>query len=149
MFDNLIGQQVQHIKLGHGSFLTIGFGPDIHIEIVKRGKKEIKIRPAWYFWTYMCSWDLEISEMSVATSEDDRGEIEEALISLENKKLLKVEVLNDLYDMKLEFEEGVVLLLFSDNSEEDNVQWRLFTPDQHVLVAGPGNQLTYEGAATA
>lgn len=35
------------------------------------------------------------------------------------------------------------LHLISNNSEEDNEQWQLFTPDKKVLVAGPTQNISY------
>ena len=42
---NLIGLPAQNIKLGHGSFITMGFGQDIEIEIKIRGKIELRKQP--------------------------------------------------------------------------------------------------------
>ena len=147
LFDRLLKQPVRNVKLGYGSFLTMGFGKDLQTEIIVRKKKEIDIRPEWYLWVYMCSWRLEKNHEILANSDDKRENIEGSLKYLENKKLLKTEVLSDHCDMRLEFEDGIVLFLLSDNSEDDNEQWMLFTPDDMVLVAGPNQKISYHSAS--
>jgi hypothetical protein len=149
LFRNLLNKPVRNAKQGYGSFLTMGFGNDIQYELARRKEKKIKVRPEWYLWICMCSWTLETADELLATSDDDSAIIEAALKLLENKKLLKVEVLNDTYNMKFEFEEGIILSLFSDNTEDDNVQWRLFTPDRKVLVAGPNQKISYHDSSSA
>lgn len=148
LFKQLINQPVRNVELGHGSFITMGFGKDLQKEIILKKKKEVHIRPEWYLWVYMCFWDLETADELLATNDDDREIIKEALKHLENKKLLKLEVLNDTYDMKLEFEGGITLSLISNNSEDDNEQWMLFTPDDKVLVAGPNEKISYQDSST-
>jgi hypothetical protein len=143
LLKNLLNQPARDVKLGHGSFITLGFGKDLQTEIITRGKKEIDIRPEWYLWVYMCFWELETADQLLATHDDDRKIIQESLKRLENKKLLRFEILNDIYDMKLEFEEDITLSLFFNDSNEDNVQWMLFTPDEMVLKIGPGQKLSY------
>ena len=142
LFTPLINQKVRTIQKGHGSFLTIGFGADILIHHTE----EARTRPEWLLWVYMCFWSIMKATKILADSDDEREIIEEALKEIEGKKLLNVEVLSKTYDMKLAFEDGIVLSLFSNNAEDDNVQWRLFTPDSQVLVAGPNEELSYHSA---
>lgn len=149
LFGKILNQPVRNVRQGHGSFLTMGFGNDIQYELAKRKEKKIKIRPEWYLWIYMCSWVLETPYELLATSDDGRETIEEGLKCLENKKLLNTVVLNETYDIKFEFEDGVALSLFSDNTENDNIQWRLFTPDRKVLVVGPHQNISYHDSSLA
>lgn len=143
IFDNIISLEARNVKLGHGSFITLGFGKDIAFEITVRQKKEINHKPEWDLWVYMCFWELKMNNEIVACSDDERDDIEKALKHIENKKLLKVEVLSDNYDMQFDFEGGISLHLFS-NLKDDYKQWMLFTPDNKVLTAGPYQNLTYE-----
>lgn len=144
LFGKMLSLEARDVKLGYGSFITMGFGDDdIAYEITLRGKMEVHTRPEWYLWVYMCEWELEVNGEEVAYCEDDRDFLREAIKVMENKKLLKVEVLSDTYDLQLDFAEDVTLRLIS-NLEEDYEQWRLFTPERKTLVAGPYEVLSYE-----
>ena len=148
IFEPLISRKVTSAELGYGSFITIGFGKNVEFEITRRGKKEILSMPEWYLWTYMCSWEIEVDGEPLICSDDERSEIEESIKCLESRKLIGVEVLSDFYDMRLTFEGGIVLLLSSDNSDTDDIQWRLYTPDEKVLVAGPMKSISYQNSSS-
>lgn len=148
LFDHLLNQPVRRVKLGHGSFLTLGFGPDLQVEITKRGQKEIKLRPEWLLWTYMCLWNLEVDNSLIVSSDSERETIEKELPLLQDKKFLKAVLINPFFEIKLEFEDKITLSLFPDNSENDNIQWRLYTPEKKVFVAGPLSQFSYEDSST-
>ena len=147
LFTPLINQKVRTIQQGHGSFLTIGFGADIQYDILIRQKKETRTRPEWLLWVYMCFWSITNATGILADCENEREIIEKALKQIQGKKLLNIEVLSKTYDMKLEFEDAIVLSLFSNNAEDDNEQWKLFTPDRQVLVAGPHEELSYRSSS--
>jgi hypothetical protein len=149
VFDQLVSRDVTIAELGHGSFITIGFGKNVEREVIRRGIKETRSRPEWYLWTYMCDWQLKMNDVLLVSSEDERDKIETSLKLLEHKKLIGFEVLSDLYDMKIIFENGIVLLLCSNNSDtaEGDVQWRLYTPGEKVLVAGPLKNNSYDLAS--
>jgi hypothetical protein len=132
------------VQLGHGSFITMGFGKDLKTEIVVHKKKEIGSRPEWFFWVYMAMWELEKSNELLATSDDDKETMKKGLNHLENKKLIGVEILEDSYEIQLEFEDDILLSLYTEDSKKDNVQWMLFTPDQMVLEATAAPKLLYE-----
>lgn len=63
-FENLLNHQVRHIKLGHGSFLTLGFGKDRQVEALKRGKKEVQLRSEWYFGRIYVLWEVIHSQQA-------------------------------------------------------------------------------------
>lgn len=143
-FNKIISLKVRDVQLGHGSFLTMGFGKDLNVEVVIRKEKKITKRPEWFFWIYMCFWEIKINNEHLIGSDDDRDRIRQTLGHLENKKLLNIGLLSDSYDMELHFEDGVNLCLYANNDEDGNEQWMLFTPDKKVLTAGPFENLTYE-----
>jgi len=122
----------------------MGFGKDIPIEVTARHEKKITLRAEWYLWIYMCYWEIKVNQEYLICSDDEKDAMREALKRLENKKLLNVEMLSAVYDMKLEFEDAITLHLISNNLEEGNEQWMLFTPDKKVLTAGPFEKLSYE-----
>jgi hypothetical protein len=145
LFGKVVSLKARNVELGHGSFITLGFGKDIAIKVTIRREKKISNRPEWNLWVYMCAWELKMNNEIIVSSNDERENIMEALKNIENKKLLRVEVLNNTYDLQLDFENEITLCLFS-NLEEDFEQWMLFTPDNKVLTAGPFETLTYESA---
>lgn len=136
LFQKIFNQPARNVKLGHGSFITMGFGKDL--------KTETDVRPEWFFWAYMCLWELEKSNELLATSDDDKESMQKALKHLEDKKLINIEILESSYEIQLEFEDELLLSLYTDDSEEDNVQWMLFTPDEMVLKATANHKLLYE-----
>jgi hypothetical protein len=144
LFQKLFNQPARDVQLGHGSFVTLGFGKDLKTEVIVHKKKEVDIRPEWLFWVYMCFWELEKSNELLATSEDDREKIKKALKALEGKNLINVEILESSYEIQLEFEGELLLSLYTNDSSEDNVQWMLFTPDEMVLEATANQKLLYE-----
>ncbi len=143
LFGRIIPQKVSSVELGYGTFILIGFGKNITIEIPRSNEVKKIFRPEWHFWTDMCKWELKMENEILVSSEDDKKRIQKALTKLENKKLMRIELLNDAYDMNLMFENEIILHLISDNSEEDNEQWELFTPEKRVLIAGSLSHLSY------
>lgn len=143
IFQKLFNQPARNVQLGHGSFITMGFGKDLKTKVIIHKKREIDIRPEWFFWAYMCFWELEKPNELLATSEDDKDNMKNALKFLEGKKLINVEILEDSYEIQLEFEGELLLSLYTDDSEDDNVQWMLFTPDEMVLEATANQKLIY------
>ncbi len=143
LFSNILSLKTRDVRLGHGSFITMGFGKDISYEIVIRREKQTKFRPEWFLWVYMCSWELKQNENIIISDDDERDNIEESIQLIEDKKILNVKMINDNYDLLLEFEDGFSLRLFA-NLEDDNEQWMFFTPNKQVFSAGPATNYTYE-----
>ena len=145
LFGKVISLKARDVKLGWGSFITMGFGNDMAYEITIRKKREREHRPEWFFWVMMSFWELEVNGEVIAHDEDDREYLKEALKVIENKKLLGVEAYSD-NDLQLDFEEGITLHLISnlEKDEEDFKQWLLFTPERKTLVAAGYETLTYE-----
>ena len=143
LFEPIILQKVQKSYSGFGSFIVIQFGMDL-ISLSSSAKEIFSIRSEWYFWVDMSFWDLKANGKIIAHDEDLREKIDAAVKELEGKKLLDVKLLNDEYDMVLVFESGISLHLIANNTEKDNEQWSLFTPDKMVLTAGPFKKLTYK-----
>lgn len=146
LFNKVLFLKARGVEPGYGSFVTMGFGNDMSYEIKIRGKMETKFRSEWFLWIYMCYWELKKKDQLLCYCEDEKVKMRESLKSLEDKKLLKAEILDDNYSMQLEFEDGMKLHLISNNSEEDNEQWKLFTPDRKVLTAGPFQEISYVGS---
>ena len=147
-FKQMIGLRVRNVKQGHGSFLTMEFGKEFEYEIKVHGKIEKEKRGEWYFWIYMSAWRIDDNLKPIAGCEDSRKIIEKALKKIENQKLMNVKILNAAHDMKIEFENSVIINLFSiyTEDESDSENWMLFTPERKVLSVGPGGKLKYESS---
>ena len=146
LFGKVISLKARDVKLGWGSFITMGFGNDMAYEITIRKKRQREHRPEWFFWVMMSFWRLVVNDETIAHCEDDRDYLREVLKVIENKSLLKVEVLSDKNDLQLSFEGGIILHLISnlEENEEDFKQWMLFTPERKTLVAAGYETLIYE-----
>lgn len=144
LFEEVLGLQPR-IKLGYGSFLTIDFGKEVTEEILTREGKETLSFGEWHLWIYMCAWRIDLSNEPFIGSDDDRQFIQEKLVNLNDKKLLLFSVINSAFDSVLKFESDYELKLFSFNVRE-NEQWKFFTPEQKVFIAGPGNSWCYRSS---
>lgn len=118
----LLHQRPWKVQLGHGSFLTLDFGPPT---------------ARWHLWVYCCAWRLDQADAVVAASEDDRDDLRAAVACLEGRALEEVEVTGPALDTVLRFEGGLVLTLFPVLSR-DYEHWFLYLPGGDVLTVGPG-----------
>lgn len=66
LFEKIIFLEVREVKLGYGSFVTIGFGKDLSFTIKVRGKIESYVRPEWRLWIYMSFWELKENDKLLA-----------------------------------------------------------------------------------
>jgi len=146
LFSQFCGEKARNIKLGHGSFITMDFGDDVTVEVkTNRGIRK-STRGEWHLWIYMCAWRLDKDDLPLVGANDDRESITKELLILENNKILKTSVLNNAFDVLLEFEDNIKLSLFSF-FVKNNEQWMLYTPDHKVFCAGPGVSWTYESSS--
>jgi hypothetical protein len=132
----MLGLQAWGVSLGHGSFITMEFG--------EPREKQGQVHGEWHFWVYGCAWRLEEPGQVLAASEDERADLAAAVTHLELLKLGQFEVLPPALDTTLTFEGDVVLRLFSIYTDPRGMaDWMLFTPDDQVLVVGPGSSWTF------
>lgn len=129
LFSELLGEKTRNVKLGHGSFITIDFGKDVEHKGIIKGE--------WRLWIIFATWRLEKNHESIVTSNDDRNEIKTKIAILENKQLLKATILNNVFDLMLEFESDLQLLTTSSGKSDYDKQWMLFTPKNEIFRAGP------------
>jgi|GEM_PF-677890 len=143
LFNKILGTKPTRVKLGHGSFLTFDFGRVSEEQIKTRsgGFRTIYFGE-WRLWVYMCAWRIDINKKSCVGSEDSREKIENCLTQLAQRELNEVILLNDAFDATLTFGKDIELHLFSFYTEERE-QWKLFTPEKKVFIAGPGNEWSY------
>ena len=127
----VLGLPVRNVKLGIGSFLTMGFGCDIEVD------KNMEKRPEWYLWIQYGGWRIDKNGVPICGSEDDRDEIRQAIQILEGKKLTSIHILNKANDTIFVFEE-ITLSVFGLYTIEYTENWELFTPEKEVLLVGVG-----------
>lgn len=145
LFLQIVGIEARNVELGHGSFITMDFGKDIFITSKKT--KRSRKRGEWFLWIYMCAWRLDHQQQPIIGASDDRELINSKLKNLEGKKFLHMEIINDSFDCRLEFEDNFQLLLFSFGVKDDE-QWMFFTSNNgKVFTAGPGTSWEYEDSS--
>jgi hypothetical protein len=149
LFKKLKGIKPTRAVQGHGSFITIDFGRDLSEQVKTRsGPPKTWYYGEWRLWVYMCAWRIDINKKPCAGSEDSREKIENSLTELAQRELNKVIILNDAFDSTLIFGNDLELHLFSFYTEERE-QWKFFTPEKKVFIAGPGNEWSYQDSDKA
>lgn len=142
LLGQIVGLVPTRVKLGHGSFVTLDFGRDIPSQINTRNGLKTVYHGEWHIWIYMCAWRLDKDGVPVVGSNDLREQIAENLNALENKTLEGIFILNDAFDIDFQFSHGLRLYLFSYNATSDE-QWKFFTPEEKVFIAGPSSSWRY------
>ncbi|HEX6293045.1 MAG TPA: hypothetical protein VFZ66_27935 [Herpetosiphonaceae bacterium] len=132
----LIGQPAWGVSLGIGSFITLEFGAPTG------GGASKHIHGEWHLWIYYCAWRLEQGDQVLAGSEDPRPKMESAVRQLEGLDLQAVDLVLPGLDTIFTFGNGFILRIFPVYSEEHD-HWMLYTPDNNVLVLGPGTNWSY------
>ena len=146
LFLQVVHKKVRNVQLGHGSFITMDFGKDVLVEVKTNRGIHTFNRGEWHLWIYMTAWRLDQGDIPIIGAADDRMEIEKKITILENNELLSVSIKNSSFDVLMEFENNLSLLLFSFGVTEYE-QWMLFTPERKVFTAGPGISWTYENSS--
>jgi len=148
LFQNLLESKPTRVKLGHGSFITMDFGRDISETYNTRSGPKTRHFGEWRLWIYMCAWRIDKGRVPVAGCEDSREKIEASLSELSIRKLNKIEILNNAFDVAFIFEDDMELHLFSFYTKEKK-QWMLFTPENKTFTAGPGCEWSYHDSDKA
>lgn len=84
----------------------------------------------------MCAWRIDKKGLPLVGFENTRSNIEKSFRTIKNEPLKLINVINDAFDLILEFGDDTQIYLFSfyiDNSD----QWVLFNPDNTAFCAGP------------
>ena len=146
LFNQFIGEKARNVKLGYGSFVTMDFGKDLILKEKVKGKESTYNQGEWHLWIYMAAWRLDQGDTPIIGAADNREIIQEGLNILNGNELKKISILNDSFDVLIEFQNDLNLLLFSFGVKEYE-QWMLFTPERKVFTAGPGIDWSYENAS--
>ena len=138
----LVGQEVWSPRLGVGSFITLEFGRRPTRETAQTGVAH----GAWHLWIYCSAWRLDAATDIIAASEDPRQQLVTAVARLHGQRLSTASVIAPALELALTFSAGDVLRAFPVYSSGYE-HWLLYTPDRHVLSAGPGASWSYTQAA--
>jgi hypothetical protein len=135
----LVGRSTWGVELGIGSFVTMNWGESLPSD------QDGFVYGEWYMWLYCCGWRIEQTHSIIVGSYDSPAVIEESIQNLEGKKVISVELSPNLGDLVLTFENELVLKVFNESSQAASA-WMLFTPEKHVIKAGPGSLWSYTPA---
>jgi hypothetical protein len=125
----IIGLPAWRVWKGIGSFVTFEFGEPV----TKRGYTHGE----WSLWVQHAAWRIESADEFIAGCEDSNQRIDEGLKQLENVPIRSIVVSRPALDTVITFENGMRLLTFTRDTQDDRQHWALFTPDHYVLVIGP------------
>ncbi len=145
LFSHVVEKKVMKVVISYKACATIDFGEDLQIEVETSKGGDSFTRGEWCLWLYACHWRLDQSGEPVVGSGDSEERICENLPLLEGKKLLRVKILNNAFDLIADFEEGFQLRVFCCEVEEGE-PWTLSTPDKMVFSVGGGNKWAYESS---
>ncbi|MCL2089685.1 MAG: hypothetical protein FWH11_00405 [Micrococcales bacterium] len=101
-------------------------------------------RGQWRLWVYSAAWRIETSSAVLGASEYDRESREAAIVMLNGKALVGVDVETPSLSAVFDFSDGVRLRTFSFTRNYHH--WVLFRPDGMVRVAGPASSWGLEQA---
>jgi hypothetical protein len=135
----LINKPIQHVELGHGSFLLLSFGS---VQTKKKGKRVVNFYE-WLIWVYGSTWQIESNGMLVTSSEDEREVIQAHLSPMLGCRLIDLNVRSDNLNLTITIEGGILIRCFTSSVEEME-HWLLYMSDNMVIVAGPMDQFVYE-----
>jgi hypothetical protein len=141
-----VGLPVWNPRQGHGSFLTFEFG-DQRLDASGR-----VVRGAWHLWIQMAAWRIEDASAMLASCEDTREVIADALAVLDGRRLTSITSTGHALDTVFSFSD-VHLRTFglrSRANEGDPLgNWWLFRPDDQVLAVTVGGEWTLTPANSA
>ncbi|WP_423224228.1 hypothetical protein [Candidatus Amarolinea aalborgensis] len=132
----LVGKEARNVRLGIGNFVTLEFGRQLAPNKFGRSYGE------WYLWLCGCEWRIDRQDQIVIAGEDSRERLKTAVQELEGRKMQSVSLSSPAIDATFEFEGGLYLRLFAVDTTEIE-SWKLFTPEDKVLVVGPGSKWYY------
>lgn len=134
----LIGKKADRVYRMFGSFIKFELGDKIP-------DGEDVTRSEWRLYIGLCVWRLQTQDDVICGSEDPHSHMDPTLKLLENRIFLSFEVFSPSLEITITFEQGLILRLFPIYTDEEGFRHlELFTPDNHVLILGPGNNWVYK-----
>ena len=139
ILSRFVGYVAWGANVGFGSFLHVEFGDPRPLG--PRGR----IRGDWHLATDFTAWRLDGPAGMLSGSEDDRKTMTAAIEGLNGRRLEGAALIGRSPEATFKFEGGFELTLYPVFSGE-RPHWTLFMPDDMVVVAGPGDEISMQPA---
>jgi hypothetical protein len=145
-FAPLIGLPAWSVRKGHGSFLTLEFGPP-RLEVrepimaspdasdrvrARLARRQVIPRGEWHLWIYCCHWRVLTGGTQIAWSDASDSEIDAAAGELDGRTLTDVEADPTRGTSKFSFEQGASIETWPYDDGNDE-QWMLYMKSGGVL----------------
>ena len=119
VFRQLIGLPARNVQKGQGSMLIFKFGAP-HGE--------------WCLWIYCCHWRYADGDIDQSTDESTDMAIIAATRSMDGQRLTSVKIDPASGRSIFRFDQGATLDTWPYNAADNDEQWMLYTPSDHVLT---------------
>ncbi|MCH9611847.1 MAG: hypothetical protein S4CHLAM102_03210 [Chlamydiia bacterium] len=127
----------------YGCGLMLDFGQEmVEVQQTSRGERITKFGE-WSFYLSFGNWSIEKYSRQLAYWGDDESRIEKTLEELYGKRFAQARILNEKFDLAIEFEVGYSVQIVSDLTFE-NDQWNFFDAEKKGFIAGPGKTWRYQ-----
>lgn len=136
------GLPVWGSRLGVGSFVTFELGAARAAD-ARAADAERRSTPhgEWHVWVYCSAWRIETGTSVVASSEDPRETLENAVRVLDGRVLTGVQIEQPSLSTVFTFDDGTVLRTFTIFTAGYE-HWMVYLPGGEVITAGPGTELS-------
>ncbi|QGZ65580.1 hypothetical protein [Paraburkholderia acidisoli] len=156
------GHPAWSVKKGHGSFLTLEFGPpSLRIrepglaspdasEKVREllGRRQVTVTGNWRLWIYCCNWSIELGGKEVAHNESPDDDITFAAQRLDGQKLLSVARGSTPSSWVFAFDLSGVLRTWPYDNDLSVEQWLLYERDSGDVLSVRADGLYSYGAGS-
>lgn len=142
----MLGEPAWNVTKGHGSFLTLEFGPQLLVvnERASGARRTAQARGTWGLWVYCCHWNITQAGALLAWSEDDAATIERAAAGLNGQQLTSIAVDPSSGRTEFHFDLGGAITTWPYGDDPDEEQWSISTRDAVLRINAAGR---YEIAA--
>ncbi len=136
-----VGEICHQVRFSYGDELHLDCG---EMSYEDHPKLKNSLKGSWRFGVRATPWLLKNADHLLLDSEQPESDTEILAAktltqtSLENKKILKIEVNPENLELQLFFEEDYKLILQPDLNDLDLTYWELFMPNEKILEIGPG-----------
>ena len=149
LLNELVDRTTSGVRLLRSGCLIVGFGYIKKLDY--KFKNKMFAFDVWELslFIYKSAWKLDQKNNHIIGSNDAHNHLKEKSIILENKKLVKISVMNRSFDLDIEFEQDLKLSLFTfyTSGIRCNEQWKFIPFQRKVFVAGPGSNWAYRKAS--
>ncbi|MDS0793506.1 hypothetical protein NUV26_15175 [Burkholderia pseudomultivorans] len=156
------GNPAWSVRKGHGSFLTLEFGPPAHLirepertspeasERVRElaARRRVTVTGRWHLWIYCCNWLIAQDDKELAHSESPDDVMTFATQRIDGQKLVSVERGARPHSWLFNFDLGGQLRTWPYDDDLSCEQWFLHERDSGNVLAARADGLISYGPAT-